>query len=57
MSDREKSQADEEFESGEVSEEDLEQVAGGTTFDVTYVNESNDQNNSQVGIFQKPTVT
>jgi len=54
MTDHEKPQADEEFQSGEVSEEDLaDVVAAGTSYNVTVVNHSDDEDNSKVKIFHK----
>lgn len=58
MPEHQKPQSDEEFQSGEMSEEDLEQVtAASSDYHVTLSNNSNDQENSQIEIFQKPAAT
>ncbi len=57
MSDREESQPEEEVKSSEMSEEDLEHVAAAGDVNLTFVNQSNDKDNSGIVVFKKPSAT
>jgi hypothetical protein len=55
MADHEGSNVDEDFQSGEIEDEELEKVnAAGASVNMTYDNNSNNKDNSQIVIFDKP---